>query len=95
MAGYIYSHEGNYERALRAVHVGLTLEQLALKTQTLLKLNRVELAERELADMGKMNEDATLTQVRRCGWCCWCWWCCCCWCCCSCACCCPCYWCPC
>jgi coatomer protein complex subunit epsilon len=63
VAGTIYYHEQNYEEALKCLHQSNSLEGLALLIQTLLKLDRPELAEKELKAMCQMDEDATITQL--------------------------------
>jgi hypothetical protein len=43
--------------------VRVTRCRLALHIQILLKIDRVDVAERELKNMSKMDDDATLTQI--------------------------------
>ncbi len=55
--------EGNYESALRVLHASDELECFALRIQVLLKMDRVDLARRELKAMQERDDDATLTQL--------------------------------
>jgi len=59
----IYYNEGNNEDAMRAVHQTNNLEGLALLVQIYLKINRLDLAEKEIRNMQKIDDDATLTQL--------------------------------
>jgi len=63
IAGTIYYHEGNYDDALRALHNSPTLESLALQTQILLKIFRLDLAKKQLSVLKNQEDDATLTQL--------------------------------
>jgi len=57
--------EGDYPRALSLCHGGSPqhLELLALSVQVLLAMNRSDVAERSVAAMSALDDDATLTQL--------------------------------
>jgi len=62
-SGLILAHDGNYEDALRCLKTpaAQNLETLAQAVQTLLLMNRPDVALKELKLMEDENEDATLT----------------------------------
>ncbi|XP_062609862.1 coatomer subunit epsilon-like [Saccostrea cucullata] len=63
MAASIYNHEQNSDAALRALHQSDALECIGLTIQILLKLDRVDLARKELKRMQEIDEDSILTQL--------------------------------
>jgi len=63
MAASIYYHEENYDSALRTLHQSDNLECKALMVQTLLKMDRVDLAKKELKGMQEADEDNLVTQL--------------------------------
>eukprot|EP00741_Cyanophora_paradoxa_P025725 tig00000388_g24824.t1 len=63
VAGTIFTHERNYEEALRALHQGTTLEMQYMSIQTLIRIDRIDVAEKQLRAMQQAEDDATLTQL--------------------------------
>ncbi|XP_042903283.1 coatomer subunit epsilon isoform X2 [Parasteatoda tepidariorum] len=63
VGGLVYYLEENYDAVLRLLHKSDNLECCALAIQTYLKINRVDLAIKELNSMKEIDEDCTLTQL--------------------------------
>lgn len=63
MCAIAYAQLGDFDNALRTANRVNSLEELAVKVQVLLKMDRIDVAEKEIAAMQAIDEDATLTQL--------------------------------
>nr|CAG4647254.1 EOG090X0A8E [Megafenestra aurita]SVE92539.1 EOG090X0A8E [Megafenestra aurita] len=63
VAATIYYNECSYETALKILHQSDHLECRALMLQTQLKMDRVDLARKELKTMQEIDDDAVITQL--------------------------------
>uniref|UniRef100_A0A915CYS7 Coatomer subunit epsilon n=1 Tax=Ditylenchus dipsaci TaxID=166011 RepID=A0A915CYS7_9BILA len=63
MSSFIFNQEGNVDDALRVLSKASSLECQAATVQCLLKINRVDLAIKELKKMQEVDEDSTLSQL--------------------------------
>lgn len=63
MCAILYAHLGDLDNALRTANRVNSLEELAVKVQVLLRMDRVDAALKEVAAMQQIDEDATLTQL--------------------------------
>jgi len=62
-AATIYLHEDNDSQVLKLVDSPGSLELASIQVKTLLKMNRIDLADQALRHMTLMNDDATITQL--------------------------------
>lgn len=63
VAAILYMHEDNMKDALKSIKSPMDLEQHALTTQIYLRMDRPDLAQKQLKSMRAMDEDSTLTQL--------------------------------
>merc|ERR1711928_112268 len=63
VAATIYYNEASFETALKVLHQSDNLECRALILQTLLKMDRVDLAKKEVKNMQEIDDDAVITQL--------------------------------
>nr|CAG4641896.1 EOG090X0A8E [Eurycercus lamellatus] len=63
VAGTIYYNESSFETALKVLHQSDNLECRALMLQTQLKMDRLDLAKKELKHLQEIDDDAVLTQL--------------------------------
>jgi len=63
VAAIIYYNEASFETALKVLHQSDNLECRALILQTLLKMDRVDLAKKEVKNMQEIDDDAVITQL--------------------------------
>lgn len=63
IAGTIFTHEEDYNEALKHTNAGGTMELYALNVQIFLKMHRSDFAEKQLRHMQQIDEDHTLTQL--------------------------------
>jgi len=62
-ACHIFLRHGLTREALQCVHLGMTMEHLAVSLQIYLKIDRLDLAEEQLRLMKQADEDSLLTQL--------------------------------
>lgn len=62
-AGQIFLDAGQLKEALQCVHLGTTMEQIALCLLIFIKMDRLDLAQKNLHQMKQKDEDAILTQL--------------------------------
>jgi len=67
VAASIYNEEEQFKEALQAIRHGTTLEMLAMTVQIYLRMNRPDLAEKQVKAMQQMDDDSSLTQLA-CAW---------------------------
>lgn len=63
VAATIYINEDNLEAAYKVLHASESLEAMAMITDILLSLNKVDLARKKFKEMQEKDDDATLTQL--------------------------------
>ncbi|CAN0099471.1 unnamed protein product, partial [Laminaria digitata] len=63
LAAAVFMHEGDVKEAARTINNGVTMEQRAMLAQIYLKMDRVDLALKQVRVLQQADEDATLTQL--------------------------------
>jgi len=62
-AAALFCYDKDYKEALKCVHQAQSLEQHAMVTYIYICMNRFDLADKQVALMQRMDDDATLTQL--------------------------------
>lgn len=62
-AAHVFLQHGMTREALQCVHLGATMEHLALSLQIYLRIDRIDLARQQLDLLKQADEDAVLTQL--------------------------------
>jgi len=62
-AGIIHFYEEDYDEVFRALHSSKSLEARALMVRGYLQIDRLDLAQKEVANMQNIDDDATATQL--------------------------------
>ncbi|KDO27375.1 hypothetical protein SPRG_06962 [Saprolegnia parasitica CBS 223.65] len=65
VAGLIFMQEHKFSDALSALTRGRSLEHLMYTVLLYLKMDRIDLAEKQIQDMKRIDEDATTTQLAK------------------------------
>ncbi|KAI0567250.1 Coatomer epsilon subunit [Gracilaria domingensis] len=63
MCAIVLAQLGDFDNALRCANRVRSLEEIAVMVQVLLRMDRPDAAEKEVAEMQSIDEDATLTQL--------------------------------
>jgi len=63
VAAMLYMYDDNLKDALKAIRNPSDMEQHALTTQVYLRMDRLDLAQKQLKSMKAIDEDSTLTQL--------------------------------
>jgi len=63
IAAQVFLEAGLTKEALQCVHLGSTMEHIALSLQVYLRIDRLDLAQKQLRQMKQADEDAILTQL--------------------------------
>jgi coatomer subunit epsilon len=66
IAALIYLNEDSAKEAFKAIKTGANMEQWALLVQMYLKIDRADLAQKQLAQMKSQDEDNPLTMLANC-----------------------------
>ncbi|CAB1119803.1 unnamed protein product [Ectocarpus sp. 6 AP-2014] len=63
LAAAVFTHEGDLKEAVRSIRNGVTMEQTAMLAQIYLRMDRVDLALKQVQVLQQADDDATLTQL--------------------------------
>ncbi len=63
VAAILYMHDDNLKEAVKLVHRGVNLEQNALLVQLYLRMDRLDLAQKQVKSMNAIDEDSPLCML--------------------------------